>query len=317
MKILKSELNSKCLESLLEIVKQYDEDQDLLKGDFEIQVESLETPKILYHYTSVNTLLTIFEKVKNKKIILRGTHVKYLNDYSEFSYGTQVLNELIKDYEDQNPGIEIKSEKINENDWMNYSNPDLFAMSDTFITSFSSNQDNLPMWNLYGDSGKGVSIGFNVDQLTTLKNFKNNSYKWVKCKYGKNDFIKSLKVNKKVCEILYNIFNFNEKSRSYFGDINPKGVFYALCQYKDPAFDYEKEYRLIRTSRDAKISIQNELSKPYVENEIPTSAIKEIVIGPCKDLDLTKNTIEIALQNAGIAKKDVEIIKSEAPFRNM
>ena len=317
MKILKSELNSKCLESVLEIVKQYDEDQDLLKGDFEIQVESLETPKILYHYTSVNTLLTIFEKVKNKKIILRGTHVKYLNDYSEFSYGTQVLNELIKDYEDQNPGIEIKSEKINENDWMNYSNPDLFAMSDTFITSFSSNQDNLPMWNLYGDSGKGVSIGFNVDQLTTLKNFKNNSYKWVKCKYGKNDFIKSLKVNKKVCEILYNIFNFNEKSRSYFGDINPKGVFYALCQYKDPAFDYEKEYRLIRTSRDAKISIQNELSKPYVENEIPTSAIKEIVIGPCKDLDLTKNTIEIALQNAGIAKKDVEIIKSEAPFRNM
>ena len=81
MKILKSELNSKCLESLLEIVKQYDEDQELLNGDFEIHVESIEPPKILYHYTSVNTLLTILEKVENKKIILRGTHVKYLNDF--------------------------------------------------------------------------------------------------------------------------------------------------------------------------------------------------------------------------------------------
>jgi hypothetical protein len=317
MKILKSELNSKCLESLLEIVKQYDEDQELLNGDFEIHVESIEPPKILYHYTSVNTLLTILEKVENKKIILRGTHVKYLNDYSEFSYGTQVLNELIKDYEDQNPGIEIKSDKITENDWMNYSNPDLFGLSKTFFTSFSSNQDNLPMWNLYGDSGKGVSIGFDIDQLNTLKNIKNNSFKWAKCKYGKKEFKKRLYENKKVGEILYKIFDFNKKSRSYFGDINPKGVFYALCQYKDPAYDYEKEYRLIRTSRDAKISIQNELSKPYVENEIPTSAIKEIVIGPCKDLDLTKNTIEIALQNAGIAKKDVEIIQSKAPFRKI
>ena len=173
------------------------------------------------------------------------------------------------------------------------------------------------MWYMYGDYGKGISIGIDTNKLKKIKSYPNSTVMKVKCKYEKNDFVKRLKEVNNIGEILYKIFDTDKNITSFPENISRFGVFAALCQYKDPFFKFEKEYRLIRTSRRPKNLKEIGLFKPYIENKFPISALKEIVIGPCKDLDLTKNTIEVALQSAGIAKKDVEIIKSEAPFRNI
>ena len=42
---------------------------------------------------------------------------------------------------------------------------DLRHRNAIFMTSFSENENSLPMWNMYGKNGNGVSIGFDLELL--------------------------------------------------------------------------------------------------------------------------------------------------------
>jgi|GEM_PF-1115149 len=321
MKILKSELNSKCLESLLEIAKQYDEDQELLNGDFEIHVESIEPPKILYHYTSLSTLIAILSQVEESNdgnFIFRGSQIEYLKDWSEFCHGAQVLTDFIKEYEDQNPEIEKISYRINSKKWKSYITLGSIATS-PFITSFSKNNDSLPMWNMYGDNGQGVAIGMESSIFEKLNYEKTNTPNLIRCRYSFHEFKNILNEIKGIGGILYKIFE--KDGIITFQSLNRISLLNAICAQKHESYEYEKEWRLIKQcsnwDQKKEIFINDRTHFPYIENKIPISAIKEIVVGPCKDLELTKNIIEIALQRAGIELKDDKIIKSQAPYRNI
>jgi hypothetical protein len=182
----------------------FDEKNVLQSSDYEIQIESLETPKILYHYTSLTTFLEILKQVKEEHFILRGTDIKYLNDWSEMDYGTNILSECLKYYESYNPEKENKSNQITPEKWREFLTLSTFK-SEPYITSLSQNQDNLPMWSMYGDNGNGIAIGldFNIIKLEY-----NNSKiaKLRKCKYDNKLLLEELKSNDKILEILYNTF---------------------------------------------------------------------------------------------------------------
>ena len=117
----------------------FDNENVLQSSNYEINVETMETPKILYHYTSLSTLIAILSQVKktdDSQFILRGTPIEYLNDWSEFTHGTQILTNKIIEYESQNPNIVKISNRIHANNWKEYICLGPIATS-PFITSFS------------------------------------------------------------------------------------------------------------------------------------------------------------------------------------
>lgn len=321
MKLTLMDLIPENRDALNRLLSCFDNENVLQSSNYEINVETMETPKILYHYTSLSTLIAILSQVKKTdegQFILRGTPIEYLNDWSEFNHGTQILTNKIIEYEGQNPKIEKISNRIHSNNWKGYICLGDIATS-PFITSFSKNKDSLPMWNMYGDNGQGVAFGVESSILNNLINIKLNKPSLKRCRYSFTEFEDSLKTFENIGQILYQIFQKNDIIN--YQELDYKSIRDAICSQKHESFDFEKEWRLIKQCSqqdpEKEIYVNENTCVPYIENKIPITALKEIVIGPCKDLDLTKNTIEVALQSAGIAKKNVEIFKSEAPFRNI
>lgn len=123
----------------------------------------LETlPKVVFHYTSLATLLKI---VKSQQIW--ATSIRYLNDVSERSYA---LSEIKKRVE-QGPLLiqNLFPDQIEEID-KHRSFDEL-----PFVASFSGLSDSLPQWRSYCPNGNGVSIGFSTESLKHASLIKENA----------------------------------------------------------------------------------------------------------------------------------------------
>jgi hypothetical protein len=287
---------------------------------FNLTFRSDKNPKILYHYTSINTLKNILYKSDGKDFfILRGTDIGYLNDVTEYSSAQEIMFDILKEYEETLPEDENKhlSDKLGENFFRRLATN--FGLTTTpFITSFSEHRDSLPMWSMYGRNGDGVAIGC---QKITLENplFGN----WGICTYNAEFFKKKMS---KTFDDLYKRIEIspNGKLKYTGGLINDLGVYFSIL--KDKAYEYEQEWRLVmsRSKNDKEIHFQNsdKLLKPYIENEFPKSAMKEIIIGPCTDKELSRNSIGGLLRRTGYSTdstKDnfVNVRKSEVPYRKI
>lgn len=60
---------------------------------------------ILYHYTSIETLLKIIDNTDDGKICLRATHAKFFNDPHEYEFSISLLKTSLMDNpDDADPG---------------------------------------------------------------------------------------------------------------------------------------------------------------------------------------------------------------------
>lgn len=95
---------------------------------------------VVYHYTSVATLLAILETR-----CWHLTNIGFLNDGSEYHYAWELAKRFIpalNSYEDTReriPGV--------------------------WVSCFSMLDDNFSQWNLYGDGGCGVAIGVELHEV--------------------------------------------------------------------------------------------------------------------------------------------------------
>ena len=148
---------------------------------------------IVYHYTSLNTLLKILNDVKDEKIYFHATDIFSLNDPTEFVHGFRQLWALLPQIENdfysiirKNPqSFNIEEVFLDKkyrlsNMWnkMNGSNKGWLktyveAMHQTydspFVVSFSCHEDFLPMWSTYGDNGNGIAIGLDIQDFYIRK----------------------------------------------------------------------------------------------------------------------------------------------------
>ena len=114
---------------------------------------------ILYYYCDVKTLYKIFEK---KSILL--TDMTNSNDADEFHFIFELYKEYL--YEKHSNLAKLPIElSIKE---LNKANKMIKPMARCFTTK----KDDLSMWRAYGDDGKGVCIGFNVEALKKSINNK-------------------------------------------------------------------------------------------------------------------------------------------------
>jgi hypothetical protein len=312
------------------------------KDKFNLIFETVSNPQIVYHYTSVNTLLAILtrqeqelEKCKNDSVknhnsfVLRGTHIDFLNDSTEFVKGGEILIELIKEFEKACPATKNRniSNLLNRDVWKQTLNNCNFS-SLPFITSFSENPNNLPMWNTYASGGMGVAIGIKKDFVNEWDcDSEYGKPTWGKCVYDKAFFSSCLNKN---IDAFYKIFENNKGNLRINGDIDFERISSFLSIYKNSAYEYEKEWRLIKYcsnsdyNKEIKFQEIDGLLKPYVENIFPKSVLKEIVLGPCSNQELLHKSIRMNLLRAGYCiygevnnDECVKIIKSNAPFRHI
>lgn len=107
-----------------------------------------------YQYTSLDTLksmLKLNQQCNTSKVSIRLYNTDYMNDPEEGKFFIQKLK-------NGGSGMLLNSK---------------YSVSHAFISSLTSAKDEIPMWSMYGDDSKGISIGFT--NLPIIPNKENNS----------------------------------------------------------------------------------------------------------------------------------------------
>ncbi len=274
------------------------------------------TPPILYHYTSVETLLKIIENSVGGKICFRATHAKYFNDPYEYNLAISLLKQSLFTYEKNNNIVKGKSSKFK---FKIFTNLGLF-FGDPFLLSLSENSDNLTMWRTYGADGKGVAIGIDsilLDEYSKDEKIKNTNL--LQCKYDKRTILTGLV---RYWEFVYDHFNIKENGKGmnlssfhFLFDLITFSFTFKRNEYKE-----EKEWRLCKneiSDSNTKFRESDGVLIPYIEHLFDKKIIKKIVVGPCVNRKLTKESIEMFLKTRKFELAKNSIVISKVPYRNI
>jgi len=245
------------------------------------------SPELVFQYTTWGALFNGIirsDEEDDKKVHVFSTNCQYLNDPKEVETGEQYVDMALE-------GFFGNSGKCDEFRHRNA----------IFMTSFSENENCLPMWNMYGKNGNGVSIGFDLNFL------RSNSKGTIKrCLYdtllNRALFQKTLSK-----ERLSGTINSGEKFQQYL---------MTLMDFaKKGCYEYENEIRLTRQVLETpEYRLSENFIVPYVDNVYPKEIIKKIIIGPCNDFIRSTKSLQGWLHKIGM--DHVEVTYSMLPYRN-
>lgn len=312
-----------------------------------------EIPNVVYHYTSMETLLKIVESRT-----IWATNIRYLNDISERSHFLKVIKAR----------IEQQPSSIAELFSSAFSDDSVRVFHDLpFVASFSHERDSLSQWRSYCPNGNGVSMGFSTDSLR--RGFIGNP--------SQEEKISSQDLNTPIpdAEIVFDAVRYLQqddarsidsiieqvikKTRQLVGDDNSQGyswidddgnehrhiaeesdlMWFALdreaSRTKHDSFAAEREYRLLVTIFFNLRQINYRSSKstlvPFIPVQLPDPVgldllrhtpisrnskplfIESVTIGPTPHPSLSKGALEGLFSGRNI---DVAICNSEIPFRD-
>ena len=311
----------------------------ILDVNMDIQVRN----NLCYHYTSVDSFMNILDGIENGKFKFHASSIFSLNDPTEMEYGYQEICKLlpifeeelsIKDVKYKLSGIWSIDPQFSLTDWMNRH---LKMMRDNFqhscVISYSRNRDNLQLWGMYGNKGKGVALGLDVRNYYIERDSLNGQkmHDWTHMNSDiphavdvEYDTISPMSIPYLFAKWEYSQYWKSVQSVTDKDKIIDKQIS-VLTQMmmivapfvKNRVYSYEKESRIIqvhKTLEDIKFKKNSRDGvTPYIETEIPTSCLNEVIVGPCCDFDLMKKCIEIRLWQKGI--EEVEINRSAVPYR--
>lgn len=252
---------------------------------------------IIWHYTSMD----VFKKIMFGETGLYATHVRFLNDSSEFRYGWNIIESLSEKYlhrlkkeardtKDICKHFDsIKGQARNEHINGKIRN---WKKTDVYVTCFSKDCDSLYQWRCYTPGG-GVCIGFSRKELqekifgVNAKNIGNIRNAPLK-KFSYSGSSSEQDTLGCLCECLYTE-ELQEKtiqeilfSNSYLNDID---VFFLACLMKHESFSFEKEERIVYSGISCFDKIEMIGEKPRIpilgasKNEV-CQLIKGVVVSP-------------------------------------
>lgn len=247
---------------------------------------------MLYHYTTLETLLAILQNSmvlsnsEGRFLVLRATHAYYLNDSKEAKL---LIDALIK--------IGIPRHVIATCGLLN---------GYPYVFSLSEKNDDLNMWRGYANDAGGVSIGFDDSVFISLEKWNESSsdtYFFVKCEYvTSEDLANSLKLNSSIQQW----FKENTGDVDCFESTTISRILLDAMKYKHETFCEEGEWRVvINSSFDEKYRATSSTLVPYKEFLIPISSIKSVTIGPKVDFERTYFSIKGILKQLGVTHVDI------------
>ena len=241
-----------------------------------------DTNYIIYHYTKPEKLLNILQCGA-----LRFSNALYLNDKEEIAYSYRLIVHLIDEFDGLNPDLfdKIKTHFRNKYKHIVDGDNDFVNKLEYFTTSFSTESDNLTLWNNYakGKNYTGYNIGFDKKKL--VNEMTENNYLPI---YGSviYDKAKQVKIIHAIFKKWNMLFERALRCKNVFGVDNSK-----------PTGVVEK----------------NGLFVPYLEYKFSKDAVSSINIGPTFEENIFYTSTNRMLLNFGYFDK--EVYRSKIPLR--
>lgn len=277
----------------------------------------------IYHYTKPEKLLNILSGGT-----LRFSNALYLNDKEEIAYSYRLIVKLIDEIPELNPDLfgKIKTHFSNKYKHIVDGENDFRNKLEYFTTSFSTESDNLTLWNNYakGKNYTGYNIGFDKKKL--IDEMTENKYLPVfgSVIYDKQKQIKIIHAIFKKWNMLFNRALKCKKTN----EVKLFDILFELIDvlsivsifFKNPQFKNEHEYRIVivnafgvKNSKPTKVVEKNGLFVPYLEYKFSKESVTSINIGPTFDENIFYTSTNRMLLNFGY--EDKEVCRSKIPLR--
>jgi len=251
------------------------------------RINSEESIKTLYHYTCLDSLINIL-----KTKTLWATNCEYMNDLQELKDIEKTFDYLLEKEEDIKKNIsslkKMMQEKIYER-----------GRKQTYIISFTKNNDSIAMWKIYGKNG--IVLEFNITAMENIakrnKVFvidKNGISRKISTEnvfgetiYDDSEIIKLIRISISQLKKMHEKGTKNKIMELYLRGILINTLIQMFYRKKDTNFSYEQEYRIAITLDDKDVGkvenfrVKNDLIIPYIivefKNIIP---LKSVTINP-------------------------------------
>ena len=320
----------------------------------------LENSGIVYHYTSLDTFMKLLDGVQSGKFMFYGSDIFSMNDTTEFRYGFEQIWDILPNIENElygnvkknvdNYDIDIralnqkyrisrmwgKNDDSKSDEWLGeYIKIMHESFKSPFVISFSCQKDFLPMWSTYGDRGRGVSLGIDVQAYYEKIPRRDGTFLLDSTRLTEPELRSLLvsydKITMKHPLILYikmQLIYYLQRLMQVIGneeeliniqlDTLYNIMAYASALIKNDAYSYEKESRVIVISgsiKNVKFRINESRMIPYIQIGIPVSKLKEVILGPNCDYDTVKHALITRFKQIGLDYNDNIIVHSEIPYR--
>lgn len=278
---------------------------------------------VIYHYTKPEKLLNILASGT-----LRFSNALYLNDKEEIAYSYKLIVDLIDETPELNSDLFNKIQNHFSNKYKHIVDGynDLVNKLEYFTTSFSTESDNLTLWNNYakGKNYTGYNIGFDKNKLVEEMDKNNYLPIFGSVIYDKNKQVKIIHAIFKKWNMLFERALKSKKTNEVklfdilFELIDVLGI--VSIFFKNPQFKNEHEYRIVivnvfgtLNSKPTNIVEKNGLFVPYLEYNFSKESVKSINIGPTFDENIFYTSTNRMLLNFGY--EDKEVFRSKIPLR--
>ena len=293
-------------------------------------VADIREPEIVYHYTSLDTMMKIIESRQ-----LWATSIKFLNDTTERNLllrkAASRLPQVIKD--DPETSVEfiaevrrrlLKERKI------------LFTPA---VVCFSRDGDSLPQWRAYTPKGLGVSIGFRAASLrkafVDMNSVGMSYFTHPGIEFGAVNYLgqhSTETMDGVIRDCICSAHNqpwLSVLATDLCHYLENRAIF-----FKDQAFASENEFRLVlgyvADGRPYKYRVNDSTLVPYLVAEIlnhddpddvyektdpavPWNAVARVIVGPAADKRLTADSLKAYFKSK---KMDVKVVTTKIPFRD-
>lgn len=278
---------------------------------------------VIYHYTKPEKLLNILASGT-----LRFSNALYLNDKEEIAYSYKLIVDLIDETPELNSDLFNKIQNHFSNKYKHIVDGynDLVNKLEYFTTSFSTESDNLTLWNNYakGKNYTGYNIGFDKNKLVEEMDKNNYLPIFGSVIYDKNKQVKIIRAIFKKWNMLFERALKSKKTN----EVKLFDILFELIDvlsivsifFKNPQFKNEHEYRIVivnvfgtLNSKPTNIVEKNGLFVPYLEYNFSKESVKSINIGPTFDENIFYTSTNRMLLNFGY--EDKEVFRSKIPLR--
>ena len=259
---------------------------------------------IVYHYTTLDSLYKILISKS-----FHCCHRSFTNDYSEFEYGINMLdnsiNRLTNNSEDVAPLGEMFS-KIK--------NPKFVK---AFIGSFTTLKDSLSQWRSYAANATGIAVGFDVKKLANY--CEKNELFFGSVFYSDDSDKLFVKLMKKLSPLFNEMINNGKEEDIHNGYAIFFSYILGMASFiKHNGYKEESEIRIISgNSSSLYHKFHRGLYVPFAQLDLSkeiTDLIKEIWVGPAANQELVRRSVDLMLLENGFSDK-CKVGLSKIPFR--
>lgn len=268
---------------------------------------SQKVDRTLYHYTGVGSLMGM----ANTRC-LWASNVYYMNDSTEIIHACNVLENVLRNRLAFGDPESSETEFLKQfQNWVNFCRTTTY---DLFVFSLSEEPSILSQWRSYTPHGKGVSIGFPAELLSSV--MQKAELRIAKCIYEKHEqeeilgsLIEKLLITFRQDESTIDITKAHP-SQCYHPYLEQfrSDVLQVLAIIKHKAFEEEKEWRLISayypmyTIPAIKFREGASMLVPYIEVPLGESKpyFEKVILGPSPHQNLSMSALSKFLSNQNL-----------------